>query len=543
MSDFFEKEQNDLEQTKPADDTVSEVSVSKKTVSDEESTVFSAPIEHNDKVVKKNGKKRIISIIAACLAVAILIGGTIAVIKLIPEMSDEETSSSVFEDITVIDTDSTAFTTVTVTNSNGEFKFVTQQITATNDDGETETTDYWCVEGVDITKLSNTSMNSIISAAASVTAIREITTKTASECGFDNPKIKVKVESDGHDPYTILIGDESPDGLGSYLMVEGIDTIYVAPETAFSSFEFSLLDLADKTSIPATTFTTDTSDNKSEDGAYAYFDSLTLSGTLFPNMITIINNPEDTDSAALVQYLITTPIERYANADNLTSIVNLFSNEITVAGSYAFDITDATLKEFGLDNPDAVVSMTIDGESRTFKISKVDDEYCAVIYDGAVMIRKVSASAFAFLSLKPEDLYYKNLFMNSINDVKTLRFNDSDSEVKFDISYEEDENSNKTYHILVNEKEITASYFQSFYADFVGIQCSDFTVQETAAAVAGKITFTFYDDSDTVIEFYKVNETQYQYSIDGINMGKITASAYNKMVKNIKLVAQDNQPT
>lgn len=543
MSDFFEKEQNDLEQTTPADDTVSEASVSKETVSDEESTVFSAPIEHNDKVVKKNGKKRITSIIAACLAVAILIGGTIAVIKLIPEMSDEETSSSVFEDITVIDTDSTAFTTVTVTNSNGEFKFVTQQITATNDDGETETTDYWCVEGVDITKLSNTSMNSIISAAASVTAIREITTKTASECGFDNPKIKVKVESDGHDPYTILIGDESPDGLGSYLMVEGIDTIYVAPETAFSSFEFSLLDLADKTSIPATTFTTDTSDNKSEDGAYAYFDSLTLSGTLFPNMITIINNPEDTDSAALVQYLITTPIERYANADNLTSIVNLFSNEIAVAGSYAFDITDATLKEFGLDNPDAVVSMTIDGESRTFKISKVDDEYCAVIYDGAVMIRKVSASAFAFLSLKPEDFYYKNLFMNSINDIKTLKFNDSDSEVKFDISYEEDENSNKTYHILVNEKEITASYFQSFYADFVGIQCSDFTVQETAAEVAGKITFTFYDDSDTVIEFYKVNETQYQYSIDGINMGKITASAYNKMVKNIKLVAQDNQPT
>lgn len=543
MSDFFEKEQNDLEQTTPADDTVSEVSVSKEPVSDEESTVFSAPIEHNDKVVKKNGKKRITSIIAACLAVAILIGGTIAVIKLIPEMSDEETSSSVFEDITVIDTDLTAFTTVTVTNSNGEFKFVTQQITATNDDGETETTDYWCVEGVDITKLSNTSMNSIISAAASVTAIREITTKTASECGFDNPKIKVKVESDGHDPYTILIGDESPDGLGSYLMVEGIDTIYVAPETAFSSFEFSLLDLADKTSIPATTFTTDTSDNKSEDGAYAYFDSLTLSGTLFPNMITIINNPEDTDSAALVQYLITTPIERYANADNLTSIVNLFSNEIAVAGSYAFDITDATLKEFGLDNPDAVVSMTIDGESRTFKISKVDDEYCAVIYDGAVMIRKVSASAFAFLSLKPEDFYYKNLFMNSINDIKTLKFNDSDSEVKFDISYEEDENSNKTYHILVNEKEITASYFQSFYADFVGIQCSDFTVQETAAEVAGKITFTFYDDSDTVIEFYKVNETQYQYSIDGINMGKITASAYNKMVKNIKLVAQDNQPT
>ncbi len=532
MSDFFDKNQNESQQG------FAEIN----SVDKEQSTIFSAPAEHKVKAPKKSGKKRITSIIAACLAVAVLVGGTVAVIKLIPEMTEDEAPSSVFEDIAVVDTDSKAFKTVTITNQNGEFKFMTQQITATNDKGESETTDYWGVEGVDISKLSNTTMNTIISSAASFTAIREIDTKTASECGFDNPKIKVAVASDKFDPYTILVGDTSPDGLGSYMMLEGTDKIYVAADSEFSDFDFALLDLADKTSIPTTTFTTDTSDNKGQDGAYAYFDSLTLSGKLFPETVTIVNNSAKTDSATLIPYIVTSPTKRYANSESLTSLIGIFSSEITVAGSYAFDITDKTLKEFGLDNPDAVVTMTIDGEARSFKISVVDNDYCAVVYDGAKMIRKVLSSSFGFLNLTTENLYYKNLFMNSINDITALELNDSEGKVKFDISYEEDENSNKTYHISVDGKEIVTKNFQDFYADFVGIQCSDFSTQDISAKPDGTVTFTFYDGSKTVIEFYKANDTQYQYRIDGIDMGKITSSAFNKMIKNIRSVAAGEVP-
>lgn len=542
MSDFPESNDQNTSEESLTEETSAKENVAEETAN-EESTVFSAPVEHKDKVPAKSGKKRIISIIAACLAVLILAGGTVAIIKLIPEMKDDETSSSVFDDITVVETDSKDFKSVTVTNSNGEFKLITKQIESTDDDGQTETTDYWCVDGVDVSKLSNTTMNSIVSAAASVTAIREITTKTPSECGFDNPKIKVKVESGSHDPYTILVGDESPDGLGSYLMLEGVDTIYVAPETAFSSFDFALIDLADKTSIPATTFTSDTTANKADDGSYVYFDSITLSGKLFPDMITIINNPQKNDSSELVQYLITTPTQRYANSENLTSIVDLFSKEITVSGACAFDINDKTLSEFGLDEPDAVVCMTINGEARTFRISALDDGNYAVVYDGATMIRKVAAGSFGFLNYKSEDLYYKNVFMNSINDIKSLKLNDGDGEIEFGISYEEDADSKKTYHITSGGKEITASYFQSFYAGFVGIQCIDFSVEQTTQEPEGKLTFTFNDGSETVIEFFRINGSECQYSLNGISMGKIPSSSYNKMIKNIKLVSQDKQPT
>lgn len=537
MSELFENQPNELE-TAVADATVSEA----ENTNNEESTVFSAPVEHKKKAPVNAGKKRLTSIIAACVAVAVLVGGTIAIIKLIPEMTSDETINSVFEDITIVDADSDAFTSVTVNNKNGEFKFVTQEINGVDADGNEEITTYWTVEGIDVSKLSTTTTTTIIKAAADVVATREINTKEPSECGFDSPTYKISVASSDTDPYTILVGDASPDGLGSYVMLEGNDEIYVVPDSEFTDFDFALLDLTDKTSIPITMFSTDTADNKTTDGTYAFFDSLTLSGKLFPETITIINNSETTDSAALLPYIITTPSQRYANSENLTSLVALFSAESAVAGNYALEVDDETIKLFGLDTPDAVVTMTINGEARTFKFVIIDDEYSAVIYDDAPMIRKVITSNFDFLSLTSEDLYYKNLFMTSINDIKELRLNDTNGEVKFDISYTEDEDSNKTYSVIADGEEIVAQNFQNFYADFVCIQCFNFETQEISTEPDGTITFVFYDDSETVIEFYRANDTEYQYTLDGKAMGKITASEYNKMINNIRKVASGEAP-
>lgn len=541
MSDFFDKEQTPNEQL-PADATVSE-DAQDIDYSEAESTVFSAPVEHKNKNVKKGSTKRIVSIVAAVVAVAVLVGGTLAIIKLIPEMKGDETVSTIFdENITVIESDSSKFTNVTVKNKNGEFKLLTQEVATTNDDGETETSEYWTVEGVEASKLSSTSMDQLISSAASVSATREID-KPASECGFDEPKIKVSVKSNDGSDYTFTVGNESPDGLGYYLTVEGKDTVYIAPETEIADFDFSLLDLSDTSPIPATIFSTDTSENKVEDGTYAYFDSLTFSGKLYPENLTIVTNKEESEITSLLPYMITSPMNRYATTEPLSCPVNLFSASVTVAGNYALEVTDETLKLFGLDDPDVVLTMTINGESKYFKISQVEDGYCAVVYDGATMIRKVDSSTFEFLQLSAKDFYYKSLFIYSINDIKNLTLKDGEGETKFDISYEEDDNENKTYHISANGKELTASNFQDFYKDFVCIQCSSFDVEEISAEPDGVVTFTFHNGEESVVKFYKVNETEYQYSINGAVMGKITSSSYNKMVKNIRLVAEDKEST
>ncbi len=535
MSDFFENNQ-EINKHPLADDTVGEAQLQETT--DEESTVFSAPIEHKVKSPKNTSKKRFISIIATALSVAILVGGTIAVIKLIPELKEEELASSVFEDITILDRDSSTFTSVSITNTNGEFKFISKQVTTTSDEGQETTTTYWGVQDIDFSKMSTDTMNSIMSSVANITALREIDTKTAEECGLVDPFMRISVEDSSKGNFAFSVGAKSPDGLGYYFMLDGSDKIYVVPTNELSDFQFKLVDLADKTAISAPVFTTDTSANKAEDGSYATFDSITLSGTLFKNTITIENNTDKNSSAEIIPYIITTPTKRYADSTKISPLITLFSKNINVAGNYAFDITSNTLKEFGLDNPDAIVTLTINGESKSFKISVIDDEFCAVIYDGATMIRKVDSSSFEFLSLKAEDFYSNQPFMYAISDVSTMTLVDGKESFKFDISYTEDEEQNRVFHIVANGKEIVASDFQSFYAEFVNIQCSDFNIEDVSGEAVSSIKYNFADGSETTIKFYKVNETQYQYSVDDTPMGKITSAAYKKLIRSIKAQAE-----
>lgn len=515
MSDFLNKNQDEL------DSSVTETEESTTNIFDEESTVFSAPPEHKKRnpkepfvifgIVVASGMK---NIIAAILAVAILVGGTLAVIKFIPEMTGDEAPASPFEDITVIETDSTSFTSVTVENPNGSFKFVNQEVSV----GNGQSSNYWTIEGVEHSKLNESAVSNVISSAADLVATSKVD-KELDECGFGSPTAKVTVTSKEDDPYTFVIGAASLDSMGYYLNVEGEEQVYLTRTEEFSAFEFSLLDISDTSPIPATVFSSDTTENKEVDGSYAYFDSLTFSGKRFPETVTIQTNSGKTDTDALVPYIVTTPEKRFAKADSLSSPIALFSSTSAISGNYALDITDETLKLFGLDDPDVVVTLTVNGEPKTFKFSLVDQTHCAIIYDGATMIRKGIITDFEFLSYDAEDFYFPNLFMNSINDITGLVLDAGDNKVEFGISYEEDAGENKIYHITANGKDISAKNFQNYYKDFVNIECSDFKVENVTGTPNGTITFKYYEGDDQVVAFYKVNETEYQYSIAGTHLG------------------------
>ena len=178
MSDFPEKE-NIEETTEP-------------TLTPEEgSTVFSDPAEHKKTAVKQ--KKRLLpKVIAAVLAVAVLAGGTVAVIKLIPER-EEDTSTPSIETISVLDMKSDDFKSVTVTNENGTFKLYSVEETETSDSSDTsssEPTVNWYLDGYDREVIDSSAAGSIAGYAASLEAVREVTSKSAAECGLENPTVK-----------------------------------------------------------------------------------------------------------------------------------------------------------------------------------------------------------------------------------------------------------------------------------------------------------------------------------------------------------------
>lgn len=501
---------------------------------DEESTVFGAPADHNKKKQRISSKKKsVIKLTAAVLSVAVLVGGLFAVIKFVPKKTDESDNNSSVNTVSVLSLDITTVSEVKVTNQNGTFRLYSSTVEV---DGQENSV--WCLDGVDSSLTSSTLISNIASNATSITAVRDIekTDRPLSDFGLDSPVSSAQVAfKDGSEGYSVMLGKQSPDNTGTYLKLSNRDNIYIVDDSVAESFLFNSLDLADNSSFEAAAFSGDISSYKGSSGSIEKFDEMTVSGKNFPRTVTILPNTNE-NLSSVAKFVIATPYERHAaNVDNLLS---MFTSGISVSGAYSFDVTPESLKKFGLDNPDVVVKMTLAGQTKFYKISKVDDEYCAVINEESKIIKKVYISSVPVSEYTEESFYNDWVCMEVISDLSNFTLTTSGTSYSFDIKY--DKEADPQYTITHNGKKMTASYFQDFYGEFVSVKCTDFTIRSVSGEPAATVTLTYSaDGSKKTYAFYKVSETKYQYSYNGVNMGSISSVDYNKMIKNIKTVSQN----
>lgn len=502
-----------------------------------ESTVFSNPVAHKGKKKKSSTKSFVIKIASAFLAVAILAGGTIAVIKLIPE-KQVESGEEIKKSISVLSNLSKAVQEVNVTNKNGNFKlYPTKEVI--ND----KNTTVWHLDGIDASLTDSSTISSIANNAISLSASREVDLKDRklSDFGLDEPVATAEVKfSDGTKGYSVMIGKTSPDNTGTYIKVSDRDKAYVVDSQITDAFTFEAIDLGNADPFPPAEYEVDVSSYVNDSGVITSFDTMTLSGKKYPQKLTITPNEEDL-KIAIVSYITTTPHRRYA--DKVDVLLSPFSNGVTASGSYSFDMSQESLKKFGLDNPDVVIAMTIGKETKTFKISIVDDNFCAVINEDSKQIKKVSRSILSFVDAKIENFYNKWIFMESIRDLSNFNVTTEGKTYNFDIQYNPDDEE-KEFVITHDGKTLTSSNFQDFYGEFSIIKCADFEVSQPQGAPAATIKITFSMDGKQVkIDYYKVSETKYMCYRDGMPMGRISSLTYNKLIKNLKAVSQDKEIT
>lgn len=526
MSDFPEKENKKQEAAQPT-----------LTPEEEASTVFSDPAEHK-KTAPGQRKKLLPVIIAAVLAVAVLAGGTLAVIKLIPEREEESSTPSI-DTISVLDADSDDFKTVTVTNENGTFKLYSVEEAKDSDSSDAsggETDINWYLDGYDRELIDSTSVGYIAGYAQSIEAVREITAKTAAECGLESPEIRVDVVKNDGSEFSILAGDESPDGTGTYVKLSTDDKIYITEGDIKGDFTFDALSLAETSSVPGVAVTDAVKDYTDDNGALTTFDTITLTGKNLSEKVVLAPNTDKTlsDYAA---YMTVSPTKRIA--DNVNDIFDLFKNGVSAAGAYSFDTSVSARNKLGLDNPDLTATVKIGSVTQTYSFKQQEDGDYAVWYEGAKLIKKVSASSLPFIDYKVNDYYASWVCLQSINELSNFTLKTPDKTYSFDIVYDDSEDAEETYVITYEGKKLVAENFQSFYQECISLSCSDYTVDNVSGEPAMSIIFTYADTSreKSLVEFRKASETKYQYNIDGIDMGKINSSSLNKILKLVEKVA------
>ncbi len=503
---------------------------------EEFSTVFSAPTQHKE-VAKQPKNKRFKIALALFLAVAVLAGGTLAVIKLIPEKDDGNTSQS--SEIGVLDYESDQIKELIVKNSNGKFKFYSKsEESEALDTGEAITVTSWYMDGYDEKMTDSDLIEQIVSDAVGIEAIREISAKSKAECGLEKPVATADITTLDGEKTTVLVGGKSPDNAGVYVCLENKDEIYLVSQSLDESLTFTDLDLASTEEQAPITLSEDYADYCSGETVIS-FDKLTVSGNDFEELVFVPNESETL--AAFMPYQLVKPMKRAA--ENVDGVFSIFSSGFPVIGAYSYDASDKTIKALGLDKPDVVVSVVFDDLTKFYKFKKQSDGNYAVIGNDSKNVKKVSVSDCAFLGYETTDFYSQTIFLIPIDSVSNLTLKTQDKTYSFDIRENPKGDDIDKYIVECDGKTFKSSYFQSFYQYLCMMQCMEFDTEKTSAKPELSIIYTYNDkkQAPTKIEFVKTSAVRYQYSIDGVPMGKVGSSSYKKLFKNLERLLDGKQ--
>ena len=506
-------------------------------ISEEEfSTVFSDPTEHKEtaKIVKKN---RTLNAISLILVAAIIIVAICGVIKLIPEKSDEDDTSN--EQLEVLNYYDDDIKEITIKNKNGTFKMYSKLVEAYDETvSDTMSETYWYLKGYDTDLTDSALIQEVVSAVVNMSAIRTIDSRTPEECGLEKPVVTAEVTPNEGEKFTVQIGGKSPDNAGVYVRTSKSDTIYLVGAMLDEELTFTDLKFASLEEQAPLSLDEKYSDYYSGDSIIS-FDSITVSGNDFPEDIVLVLNDNEKLSG-FIPYYLTSPMNRAA--ENGDTLLMLFSQGFPVSGAYSYDVKDETIKKFGLDKPDFAVSVKFDDYTYTYKFKKQKDGDYAFVGNDSKNVKKVALADCSFLSYSTYDFYSKIVYLTPINLVSNLTIETTDATHSFGIASTGDEDDAK-YTVEYEGKNLNATYFQSFYQFLCGLESMDFETEATTQKPVLTITYTYNDKSmkPTVVEFVKINATKYQYSVDGVAMGRIGSASYNKINKNLERLLAGKQ--
>ena len=498
---------------------------------EEFSTVFSDPVEHKKQAENIKKKKRLPVVISSILAVAILIGGTIGVIKLIPEMETDDEETPAYESIEVLSLKSDELKTITVQNENGGYKLYSVKENSSSSSGSSVVN--WYLDGYEKHLVNTSTATSAVEGFVDITALKEITKMSAEDCGLNNTKTKAVILKEDGKELTLLFGNASLDNSGYYFKASDSDKIYLVESYYLSIVNLSELDFGDISNMSAFPLTSDMSNFKDTDGSLLKFEKMTITGKNFPTPVVIEENPNQ-DMSSYLGYITTSPANHIA--DGLDDIFSVFKNGLAVDGVYSFNKSAASLKKFGLDNPDFVMTMEIMGTKHTYKFKKQSDEYCAVICDGVDLIKKVAYSSVGFVDSVTKDFYSSWVCLISIDNVSSLVIKSPEKTDTFELTTTKDEYDGDVLNVAHNGTKLDTDTFKNFYQQVISIPCSDYTIDNIPRKADYSFTFNFKEEvgGKNTIEFVKVTETRYQYYSDGVAMGKVTSAELKKIFNSLE---------
>ncbi len=520
-------------------------------VSEEDSTIFSAPEIHRDKVKKGVKLKKMIT---AAVALVLVAAVTVTIAVTIPPLLDEDKDEN--EEINPKMMDKALFDgvdRVTLKREDAviEYKLVEAEKQTEDDDGNkvTEKVKEWALKEVDPTLTDYANIDNTVNSYMEQHYTKKVSDNKndGSNYGFDKPIYQVDFYKEGSDDIhlSLYIGGENPAKTGRYATTSRDDAVYyIAGVSEFYHYQKNLTDFVEPESIPAIAKDKEYSDDNFTEGQLVICDKVVVGGNVLGDTYTIESQKAD-NVTTFTSYKVTSPTKRPANDDNVGNIVALFSYGIESTGCYSYTVTDEDIKKFGLDKPDFEATVYVDNIIRSFKATKQSDGNYAVFYEGNKTIMSVPESSIIPATYDRSDLFNTLLFIENITNAQSVTVESGASKVTFDIvtKHDEENDTDSLEKVTCNGKELEKSNFQNYYQYLVGIKAQSYEEHDTKGMTPDTVlTLTHKGGkSGTTVKYYKITNARYQVEVNGVKMGLISSSEHTRIMKYALNVAEDKE--
>lgn len=429
---------------------------------------------------------------------------------------------------TLVEYDTNQISEIHLENKKGTLDITSY--TPVNSEGETDTTVY-TIKGYEDYELQPGIADTIASSAAIIDFAKVLTLEKdkAADFGLDKPRATVTVTYSDNTKAVIYVGDDAPQGAGTYLKFGEGDAVYLVETTAVSAFDYGLTDMISLT-------INDSASNSDNSQA----SSITISGSNFPKTIELVPNTGEKVSSS---YLMTMPVEGYAN-ELESSLV-----EGAIRGLYADSVkmvnpSSDQLSELGLSSPYAEVKGVYPDVTVDIIASKPDaDGNVCVMEKGGKVVYVMASANLPWITTSYEALVSEYVLYPKMTALSQMSVNNGSKTYDFKLSTKQvtktddegSETTSTTTTVQYDKEEIDLADFSTFFQSVALVEIADVDQESVSGNPEFSVTYTYSSDGSTdTVSFYSTGSERYVATLNGRVVGHAHKAGVNSLVKDVE---------
>lgn len=349
-------------------------------------------------------------------------------------------------------------------------------------------------------------------------------------------EVKVTVHTKNGDE-ELALGKNAAETSGRYVLKDG--NVYIVTSVPVNLYENMYVYFVKDIYTVADRIVENVDDegNKTETTGEDMLKSLTISGSRFPQAITI-----ETSSKCISGYLMTEPVvaESGNTAFNelLTSLKSLTASKVVSA-----DLSEKGLKEYGLLEPEAELEFVLNGSEHKLAVSARDnDGNRYLIADSNNVIYQVSNDQVSkWAEQNALTLRMSYIWIPNIKSVENLQVTVEGDEVReYRVTRSKDEESSSDsimdYELAIVDAAGNAvdydDAYQPFYSKLIALAVFSMDEVEYGKDCKLRIEYKYFEGGGDTVEFYPIEgQNRYAALLNGQYSGQIRGSEMDALLE------------